>query len=312
MSSHVYNDCAPQTQDGDGLITAAVGQYKLLNGRTGNQLSSLRQQQQRKIPDAQVYTYDVVCPEEDGPSPPLSSSSQNYTGTAKRKRGDVSPVSDANYAIHDDILVKVPKYSIQDDILVKTALKPKVVKYATDDDILMMKAPTYALQDDILVKGGSVDPFRGYVPEPTAINYIQHELDDFTISEDQYHQVPSPAEGTVDITGYFEGSDVLRAKHSISDTYDGECKKQGRSGKKKTVPLKVDRGLYVCGRCGLPKKGHVCARLNAPRDIQSVGCQADLDPSMTIEEMKKDPEWRTRDILAVESKRTRRPMRYDV
>ncbi len=54
---------------------------------------------------------------------------------------------------------------------------------------------------------------------------------------------------------------------------------------------------HVGGKCGKPKKGHVCVAVSShPKHTADASCQAVIDPLMTIEEMKKDSEWRTKVI----------------
>jgi len=53
-------------------------------------------------------------------------------------------------------------------------------------------------------------------------------------------------------------------------------------------------GGYKCSKCGLPKKGHVCAyqprlRLkeeDEPKEVRSVGCQAEMDPLLVVRELE--------------------------
>jgi hypothetical protein len=54
------------------------------------------------------------------------------------------------------------------------------------------------------------------------------------------------------------------------------------------------RGGYKCSKCGMPKKGHVCAyqprlRLKegdeAAKETRSVGCQVEMDPALAAREL---------------------------
>jgi len=53
-------------------------------------------------------------------------------------------------------------------------------------------------------------------------------------------------------------------------------------------------GGYKCSKCGLPKKGHVCAyqprlRLkeeDEPKEMRSVGCQVEMDPLLVVRELE--------------------------
>jgi len=57
---------------------------------------------------------------------------------------------------------------------------------------------------------------------------------------------------------------------------------------------KRNRGSYRCSKCGEPKRGHICPyrfkakrRLDEPGpDVVDSGCQAELDPSMTVRALK--------------------------
>ena len=54
-------------------------------------------------------------------------------------------------------------------------------------------------------------------------------------------------------------------------------------------------GGYKCGRCGKPKKGHVCDYASDyERETSVTSTQAEIDPSMTILVMKQDPSWRSK------------------
>lgn len=58
--------------------------------------------------------------------------------------------------------------------------------------------------------------------------------------------------------------------------------------------IRRSRGNYKCSKCGLPKKGHVCAYQpkikrrdeTVPADTQNASAQVELDPEMTVRALK--------------------------
>mmetsp|Transcript_6610 Transcript_6610/g.18828 ORF Transcript_6610/g.18828 Transcript_6610/m.18828 type:complete len:255 (+) Transcript_6610:448-1212(+) len=62
-----------------------------------------------------------------------------------------------------------------------------------------------------------------------------------------------------------------------------------------SAAAKRNRGSYRCGKCGEPKKGHICPfRFKTKRRLDEPGpdtleqeCQADMDPTMTVAALKE-------------------------